>query len=84
MKKINKGDKFYVFTSWGLVKGTVIKYNHNKVIQNLCQYKLNIDISKDNLNKPYGFWYNEERLYKYYGVALVKELYRHLFKFILE
>lgn len=67
------GKQFYVFTNWGLVKATVVKERtDNKT--GLFQYKLKIDIDKNNKGKDYGFWFNTNQLHKSKVKALFSEL----------
>lgn len=68
----------YVFTNWGLCKGVIVS---ERIDRNtgLPQYKLNIDIDKDNKNKVCNFWYTKNQLHKFYFVAIVKELFKRLF-----
>jgi hypothetical protein len=80
MKEIKVGDTAYIFTSWGLVKGTVVKERIDKFIH-IPQYKLDIDIDKNNIGKKYEFWYCEENLHKYRFVAAFKEMVKPLIKF---
>lgn len=71
--KIMIGRKFYVFTNWGLVSAVVVKERvDNKT--GLNQYKVKIDIDKDNTNKDYGFWFNSNQLHESKVKALFKEL----------
>jgi hypothetical protein len=76
MKK-NLGDKAYVFTSRGLVKGVVVKERIDKNT-GLPQYKLDIDIDKNNKNKDYNFWYHAGEMYKTKFTAILFELIRPL------
>lgn len=76
MKK-NLGDKAYVFTSWGLVKGTVVKDRIDKN-NGIPQYKVNIDIDVNNKNKDYNFWYTVTQMHKTRFSAMVSELLRPL------
>lgn len=73
MKEVSVGMKAYIFTSWGLVKGVVVKERIDKYT-GLPQYKLDIDIDKDNLSKDYRFWYCANQLSKYYFTAAFNEL----------
>lgn len=59
-KRVELGDVFYVFTNWGICKGLIIRKVENEFG---IQYKLNIDIDKDNLNKKYGFFFTENQLF---------------------
>jgi len=71
------GKKFYVYTNWGLCKGTVVKEKKDeKYNTGLTQYKLRIDIDRNNTNKDYGFWFCEGQLHKYYFTAIVLELFK--------
>lgn len=74
MKK-NLGDRAYVFTSWGLVKGTIVKDRIDKN-NGIPQYKVNIDIDKNNKNKDYNFWYTSDQMNKTKLSAIVSELLR--------
>jgi hypothetical protein len=69
------GTKAYVFTSWGLVKGTIVKYRTDKY-SGILQYKLTIDVDKNNKDIDYNFWYTADQMYKYIFGAIVKELLR--------
>ena len=73
-KRVELGDVFYVFTNWGICKGRIVKIidemvelgkdaDGNEMITGQSQYKLNIDIDKDNLNKKYGFFYCRHQLF---------------------
>lgn len=71
------GKKFYVFTNWGLSKGTVVKEKKDeKYNTGLTQYKLRIDIDRNNRNKDYGFWFCDNQLHKFYFFAIVGQLYK--------
>lgn len=74
-KKKNIGDKSYVFTNWGLVKGTVVK---DRVDRNsgIPQYKVDINIDVNNKNVSYNFWYTSDQMSKTKFTAIVKELIR--------
>jgi hypothetical protein len=63
-KQIELGNEFYVFTNWGICKGRVVDITSDG------QYRLNIDINDDNLNKEHDFYYCENQLYYYYMDAL--------------
>lgn len=76
MKK-NLGDRAYVFTSWGLVKGTIVKDRIDKN-SGIPQYKVNIDIDTNNKNKDYNFWYTSNQMSKTRLSAIVSELLRPL------
>ena len=71
------GKKFYVFTNWGLVKGTVIKERVDND-HGVPQYKLDIDIDKDNLSKGYGFWFCKDQLHKTVFGALFNEIKKYI------
>ena len=54
MKTIEINTKAYVFTSWGLLKGRVINTRIDKYT-GAPQYKLDVDIDENNLNKKNAF-----------------------------
>lgn len=70
-----KEKKIYVFTSWGLCKARIVKERIDKNT-GVPQYKVNIDINRENKNKDYGFWYTENEFHKFYVTALVFELFK--------
>lgn len=74
-KKMNIGDKRYVFTSWGLVKGTIVK---DRIDRNsgIPQYKVNIYIDCINPDVDYNFWYTLDQMSKNKLSAIVRELIR--------
>jgi hypothetical protein len=75
MNDIVLNDRAYVFTSWGLVKGRIVKQRIDKYT-GVPQYKVNIDIDRQNTNKEYNFWYVKEQLHRYYFIAIVTELFK--------
>ena len=80
--KVIINDKVYVFTAWGLVKGRIVKERTDK-FTGVPQYKVDIDIDKNNKGKDYNFWYTTEQLNKFYFTAGIVELVKpiiNLFK----
>jgi len=75
MKNIKVGSKAYVFTSWGLVKGVVVKQRAEHGT-GFTQHKLDIDINRENKGKAYNFWYMSNQLNKYYFIACVLEIFK--------
>jgi len=91
-KRVELGDVFYVFTNWGICKGRVVKIideclNKDEIatktmndpgyqIVGVSQYKLNIDVDKDNLNRKYGFFYVRHQLFEQMIDALKYETAR--------
>lgn len=73
-ERVELGDVFYVFTNWGICKGKIVKIIDEMIepesaidgegnIVGMSQYKLNIDIDSNNINKKYGFFYLRHQLY---------------------
>lgn len=73
-KRVELGDVFYVFTNWGICKGKIIGKVENEFGK---QYKLNIDIDADNLDKKYGFFFCENQLFYSPMDAIVYEANRN-------
>lgn len=68
-------DSVVVFTSWGLVRGIIVKERIDKNT-GIPQYKVNIDIDKNNKNIDYGFWYTSDQMFKNRFTAIVNETLR--------
>jgi hypothetical protein len=64
---------YYIFTSWGLVRGTVVKERIDKYT-GVKQYKFIIDIDKSNKGKDYDFWYTEDQMYNYKYKAILSAI----------
>jgi hypothetical protein len=73
--KATINDKVYVFTAWGLCKGRIVKERTDK-FTGVPQYKVNIDIDRDNKDKDYNFWYTTGQLNKFYFTASVLEMFK--------
>lgn len=69
------GKKCYVFTNWGLVKATIVKERVDNV-SGTPQYKVAVDINRENKAKDYGFWFSKKQLNKFYFTAIVAELFK--------
>jgi hypothetical protein len=67
------GKKVYVFTNWGLVKAKVVEQKEHLGIM---QYKVAVDINRQDKGKNYGFWFCKNQLHKYYFMAIVLELFK--------
>ena len=75
-KKKVIGDRAYVFTNWGLVLGTVVKVRTDRET-GIEQYKVSINIDKNNKDIDYSFWYTAAgQMYKNKFTAIVTELLR--------
>lgn len=74
-KKFVIGDMAYVCTSWGINKGIVVKIRTDKYT-GLDQYKLDIDIDKNNKNIEYGFWYTADVMKVSKFKAIISEIVR--------
>lgn len=80
MKTIEINTKAYVFTSWGLLRGRVINTRIDKYT-GAPQYKLDVDIDENNLNKKNAFWYTADQLYKFYIIACTKEFFKPVVRY---
>lgn len=69
------GARAYIFTNWGLVKGSIVKTRIDKNT-GIPQYKFNIDVDKNNTNVEYGFWYCADQMSKTKFTAIFSELLR--------
>jgi hypothetical protein len=63
-KQIELGNEFYVFTNWGICNGIVVEITKED------QYRLNIDIDADNLDKEHNFYYCADELFSTFEDAI--------------
>ena len=71
------GSKAYIFTSWGLVLGTIVKERIDKYT-GVPQYKFDVKIDANNPQVSYSFWYTTDQMGKSKFTAIFKELVRPL------
>jgi len=69
------GKKCFVFTNWGLCKAVVVKERVDNGTGE-TQYKVRIDIDRNNRNRDYGFWFCKDQLHKYYFPPLNGQLFK--------
>ena len=79
VKPVYNNRKYYVFTNWGLVKGLIVDSRIDRET-GVPQFKLVIDIDRNNKGVAYNFWYLQNELNKFYATAIITEAFKPLFR----